>query len=88
MTPLWINYEDDILAPKEFLAGRLRTFFGLPEEYVTTFAAALSEEGDEILNVNQGGSGRGAAISGKNRETILDFFARYRSEADFSFILK
>jgi len=85
--PLWISYENDILGPKELLAGRLRRFFDLPEEYVSTFTAALSEQGGAILNVNKGVSGRGSAITGKNRERITDFFHRYSSEADFSFIL-
>jgi hypothetical protein len=85
--PLWISYEDDILAPKELLAGKLRSHLELPEEYVTDFAAALDEEGGEILNVNKGVAGRGSAITGKNRQNVEDFFHRYATEVDFSFIL-
>ena len=85
--PLWISYEQDILAPKELLAGKLRAFMELPEEYVTDFAAALDEDGGEILNVNRGVSGRGNLIHGRNRENIKNFFDRYAEEADFSFIL-
>lgn len=88
VNPLWISYEDDILAPKEFLAEKLRSHLALPEEYVTDFAAALNEDGGDILNVNKGVAGRGSLITGKNRQNIEDFFHRYAAEADFFFILK
>jgi len=85
--PLWISYETDILGDKaklaEKLAGRLRA----PEASIPKLAEELKKVNPATQHFNKGVSGRGAAITGKNREKIEDFFHRFRDVCDFSDIL-
>lgn len=87
INPLWISYETDILGDKTKLAEKLASKLRMPESGVPRLAEELGKVNPVTQHFNKGISGRGAAITGKNREKIEDFFHRFRDVCDFSDIL-
>lgn len=85
--PMWIVYERDILGEKAALVDTIIERFGEPAGGTTRLVEELGREGTKTVHFNKGVSGRGAAITGKNRAKIEDFFYRFRDLIDFSDIL-
>ena len=85
--PLWISYETDLKGDKQALAARICEALGQADAIVPVLAQALTQDGTAGEHFNKGITGRGAAITGKNRQRIEDFFHKFRMLADFSDIL-
>jgi hypothetical protein len=87
ISPLWVSYETDILGDKSVLATRIIEKLGASEADIPRLTEELSQGGSKSEHFNKGVAGRGAAITGKNRQKIVDFFHRFRIVTDFADIL-
>ena len=85
--PLWIDYETDILGPKQALAEKLVERVGGNESIVATLAMELGQRGASGDHFNKGVAGRGAKIAGKNRQKIEDFVHRFKIACDLTDLL-
>jgi hypothetical protein len=85
--PLWITYETDVLGDKTKLAEKIVERLTVPPSSIPLLADELQKVNPVAQNLNKGVAGRGAAITGRNRRKIEDFFHRFRSVCDFSDIL-
>jgi hypothetical protein len=86
--PFWISYEDEIAGGARALSGRFAEAFARSDEEAAGIAAALGEGGRmEHVHFNKGVAGRGQAITGRNRERVLEAFADFSDVADWSELL-
>jgi hypothetical protein len=86
--PLVISYEDDILKGREHLARRLGDRLALSRGEIAGMADAMDNDAmPEGGLFNKGVAGRGVAISGSNRQRVLDAFEDYRGVADLDGLL-
>ncbi|MGV3549991.1 hypothetical protein [Rhizobium sp.] len=82
--PLWVDYEADILGPKQALAEKIVARIGAPEASVSRLAGELDSGND---NFNKGVAGRGSRITGRNRQKIEEFVHRFRIVCDLTGLL-
>jgi hypothetical protein len=88
VSPLWISYEDELLADKTVLATRLCEWLGKTTADVDRLASELNTGRDPAqFHFNKGVAGRGAVIQGANRQRVLDAFNDFKDLADWSEIL-
>lgn len=86
--PFWISYEDEISGGARALSGRVAEAFARTDGEAGRIAAALGEGGRmEHIHFNKGVAGRGQAITGRNRERVLEAFADFSDVADWSELL-
>jgi hypothetical protein len=86
--PFWISYEDEIAGGSRALSGRVTEAFAKTDAEAERLTAALAQGGGmEHVHFNKGIAGRGAAITGRNRERVLEAFADFDTVADWSEIL-
>jgi hypothetical protein len=86
--PFWISYEDEISGGARALSGRIAAAFAKTDEEAGRLAAALGEGGRmDHIHFNKGVAGRGRAITGSNRERVLEAFADFSDVADWSDLL-
>lgn len=86
--PFWISYEDEIAGGARALSGRIAEAFAKNDDEAGRVAANLGEGGKmEHVHFNRGVAGRGRAISGRNRERVLEVFADFSEVADWSDLL-
>lgn len=85
--PLWIDYEKDILGPKQALAEKLATRLGADGNSIPALTAELEKNGFVDDKFNKGVAGRGAKITGRNRQRIEDFVHRFRIVCDLTDLL-
>jgi hypothetical protein len=85
--PLWIDYETDILGPKSALAEKLATRLGAADDSVAVLTGELGKAGVGDDKFNKGVAGRGAKITGRNRQKIEDFVHRFRIVTDLGDLL-
>lgn len=86
--PFWISYEDEISGGARALSGRVAEAFARTDDEAGRVAASLGEGGRmEHVHFNKGVAGRGRAITGHNRERVLDAFADFSEVADWSELL-
>lgn len=83
--PLWVDYEADILGPKQALAEKLVAHIGAPETSIPLLAGQLDSGND---NFNKGIAGRGAKITGRNRQKIEDFVHRFKIVCDLTDLIE
>jgi hypothetical protein len=86
--PLWIDYEQDILGSKRALAEKMAARLRAQESSIATLTAELEKNGGGADHFNKGVAGRGAAITGKNRQRIEDFIHRFKSACDLTDLLE
>jgi hypothetical protein len=86
--PFWISYEEEIAGGSRALSARVIEAFAKTDAEADSVAAALARGGSmEHVHFNKGVAGRGAAITGRNRERVLEAFADFDNVADWSEIL-
>ncbi|MBX9458484.1 MAG: hypothetical protein KL863_21945 [Rhizobium sp.] len=85
--PLWIDYETDILGPKQALAEKLVARLKADEASIPALTAELGKSGVGDDKFNKGIAGRGAKITGRNRQKIEDFVHRFRISCDLTDLL-
>jgi hypothetical protein len=86
--PFWISYEDEISGGARGLSGRIAEAFARNDDEAGRVAATLGEGGRmEHIHFNKGVAGRGRAITGRNRERVLEAFADFSEVADWSELL-
>lgn len=85
--PLWIDYEKDILGPKDALAAKLVARLKAEKSSIATLTAELEKNGGNSEHFNKGVAGRGGKITGKNRQRIEDFIHRFKSTCDLTDLL-
>jgi hypothetical protein len=86
--PLWIDYEKDILGSKQALAEKLVERVGGNEATAAKLAGELGNSGASGDHFNKGVAGRGAKITGKNRQKIEDFVHRFKIVCDLTDLLE
>ena len=85
--PLWIDYEKDILGAKQALAEKLAERVGGGAS-VEKLVAELGSSGASGDHFNKGVAGRGAKITGRNRQKIEDFVHRFKIVCDLTDLLE
>jgi hypothetical protein len=86
--PFWISYEEEISGGARGLSGRIAEAFARNDDEAGRVTAALGEGGRmEHIHFNKGVAGRGRAITGRNRERVLEAFADFSEVADWSELL-
>ena len=86
--PFWISYEDEIAGGARALSGRIAEAFARNDDEAGRVAASLGEGGRmEHVHFNKGVAGRGRAITGRNRDRVLEAFADFSGVADWSELL-
>lgn len=88
VAPLWIDYEKDILGPKQALAEKLIARLGADKADTPRLAAELGKSGETDDKFNKGVAGRGVKISGRNRQKIEDFIHRFKIACDLTDLLE
>ena len=85
--PLWIDYEKDILGPKQALGAKLAERVGDDGAGIERLVAELGSSGASGDHFNKGVAGRGAKITGRNRRKIEDFIHRFKIACDLTDLL-
>lgn len=86
--PFWISYENEIAGGIRALSRRIAETFARTDDEAGRVAASLGEGGNmEHIHFNKGVAGRGRAITGRNRERVLEAFADFSDVADWSELL-
>jgi len=86
--PFWISYEDEIAGGTRALSGRIAEAFAKTDDEAGRVAATMGEGGRmDHIHFNKGIAGRGQAITGRNRERVLEAFADFSDVADWSDLL-
>jgi hypothetical protein len=86
--PFWISYEDEISGGARALSGRIAEAFARNDDEAGRVAASLGEGGRmEHVHFNKGVAGRGSAVTGRNRDRVLEAFADFSGVADWSELL-
>jgi hypothetical protein len=88
LSPLWIDYEKDVLGSKQALAEKLAARINGSPTGVETLTNELSHGGRSTEQFNKGIAGRGAKITGKNRQKIEDFVHRFKITCDLTDLLE
>jgi hypothetical protein len=86
--PLWIDYEKDILGPKQALGAKLAERVGDDGAGIERLVAELGSSGASGDHFNKGVAGRGAKITGRNRRKIEDFIHRFKIACDLTDLLE
>ena len=86
--PLWINYETDILGPKQALAEKLVERLGTDAASIPQLTAELGKSGETDDKFNKGIAGRGSKITGRNRQKIEDFVHRFKIVCDLTDLIE
>ena len=86
--PFWISYEEEISSGTGALPDRMAGAFAGNDDEAARIAAAFGQGGKmEHVHFNKGVAGRGRAITGRNRDRVLEAFADFSDIADWSDIL-
>ena len=86
--PFWISYENEIAGGTRALSSRIAATFARTDDEAGRVVASLDEGGTmEHIHFNKGVAGRGRAITGRNRERVLEAFADFSAVADWSDLL-
>ena len=86
--PFWVSYEEEISGGTRALSGRIAEAFARSDDEAGRVAASLGEGGRmEHIHFNKGIAGRGRAITGRNRERVLEAFADFSEVGDWSELL-
>lgn len=86
--PLWVSYENDFLADKQGLAGRVIQHLGLDDEAAAKLLVAFEDKTDGAAKrLNKGVAGRGRAMPDSVRAIIERTAHYYRDEEDISPLL-
>lgn len=88
VAPVWIDYEKDILGPKQALAEKLAAGVQGDEASIPVFVGELGKAGVGDDKFNKGIAGRGAKITGRNRRKIEDFVHRFKIVCDLTDLLE
>jgi hypothetical protein len=86
--PLWIDYEKDILGPKEALAEKLVARLGTDSATIPALTGELGKAGMGDDKFNKGVAGRGVKISGRNRQKIEDYVHRFKIVCDLTDLIE
>lgn len=88
LDPLWVDYETDILGPKQALAEKLVARLRADEASIPTLTAELGKSGVNDDKFNKGIAGRGSKITGRNRQKIEDFVHRFKIVCDLTGLIE
>lgn len=86
--PVWIHYETDILGTKQALAEKLVAGIGGDAASIPVLIGELGKAGVGDDKFNKGVAGRGAKISGRNRQRIEDFVHRFKIVCDLTDLIE
>jgi hypothetical protein len=86
--PLWIDYQTDILGSKQVLAEKLVERLGKDKSSVSRLTEELGQSGKTDDKFNKGIAGRGAKITGRNRQKIEDFVHRFKIVCDLTDLIE
>jgi hypothetical protein len=86
--PLWVDYEKDILGPKQALAEKFVARLGADEASIPQLTDELGKSGVSDDKFNKGIAGRGAKITGRNRQKIEDFVHRFKIVCDLTGLIE